>query len=282
MIQKKRYLLFILVLFACSVNARQVAYTSGDSVKIVRLLSKVKELPAGKSKMVFLGKLFLGVPYVANTLENGKKEQLVVNLHELDCTTFVETITALTLASEKENPCFDDFTKVLLSIRYRNGELNGYASRLHYFSDWIQSNVSKGLMEDVTKERGTSSVVLNPFFMSTHADKYPRLKNDISEVEKIKEAERSLQGKNIRYFAKADLNNPEIVHHIKDGDIIAIVTNIKGLDIAHVGIATYENGELHLLHASSKHMKVVVEGVNLYTQLLNNKTQTGIRVIRIK
>lgn len=280
MMQKNRYLLFILVLLACSANARQVVYTSEDSVKVVRFLSKVKELPAGKNRMVFLGKLFLGVPYVANTLENGKEEQLVVNLHGLDCTTFVETVTALALASEKENPCFDDFTKALLSIRYRNGEVNGYASRLHYFSDWIQSNVGKGLMEDVTKEKGTSSVLLNLFFMSTHADKYPRLRNNISEVEKIKKAERSLQGKNIRYFAKADLSKPEIVRHIKDGDIIAMVTNIKGLDIAHVGIATYEGRELHLLHASSKHMKVVVEKVNLYTQLLNNKTQTGIRVLR--
>lgn len=282
MMQRHRCLLFILILFVCSVHARQVVYTQMDSVNVVRALNKVKSLPAGKSRMVFLGKLFLGVPYVASTLENGKEEQLVVNLHGLDCTTFVETVTALALASEKENPRFDDFAKALLSVRYRDGKLNGYASRLHYFSDWIQNNVNKGFMEDVTKEKGASSIILNPFFMSTHADKYPRLKDNISEIEKIKKAEKALQGENIRYFAKADLNKPGIVCHIKEGDIIAIVTNIKGLDIAHVGIATFENGDLHLLHASSKHMKVVVEGVNLYTQLLNKKTQIGVRVVRIK
>ena len=36
-----------------------------------------------------------------------------------------------------------------------------------------------------------------------------------------------------------------------NGDIIAITTKMPGLDIAHVGIAEYKEGKLHLLHASS-------------------------------
>lgn len=279
---KYLYTVIISLLSFFSVEAQQVVYSKMDSVKVVGVLNKVKALSSGENKTVFIAKQFLGVPYVASTLERGKEEQLIVNLHELDCTTFVETVTALAIASEKKNPDFNDFIAALQLVRYRDGKLDGYSSRLHYFSEWIHNNVDKGLIEDITSGKGTSSLVLNLFFMSTHADKYPRLINNSWNIEKIREAERNLEGREIYYFAKEDLNNPQIIKNIKNGDIIAIVTNIKGLDIAHVGIATYENEELHLLHASSKHMKVVIEGVNIYSQLKDNKTQTGIRVMRIK
>lgn len=279
---KYLYTVIISLFSFFSVEAQQVVYSKMDSVKVVGVLNKVKALSSGENKTVFIAKQFLGVPYVASTLERGKEEQLIVNLHELDCTTFVETVTALAIASEKKNPDFNDFIAALQLVRYRDGKLDGYSSRLHYFSEWIQNNVDKGLIEDITSGKGTSSLALNLFFMSTHADKYPRLINNSRNIEKIRETERNLEGREICYFAKADLNNPQIVKNIKNGDLIAIVTNIKGLDIAHVGITTYKNGELHLLHASSKYMKVVIEGVNIYSQLKDNKTQTGVRVMRIK
>ena len=67
---------------------------------------------------------------------------------------------------------------------------------------------------------------------------------------------------------------------IMDGDIIAITTKLPGLDIAHVGIAEYRNGKLHLLHASSTLGKVVVSDTPLSHMLNNNKSWTGIRVVR--
>lgn len=279
-----KYLYVIIIFFFSSfcVEAQQTVYHSIDSMKVVEVLNNVKALPLTENKTVFIGKQFLGTPYVASTLEKGRDERLIVNLHELDCTTFVETVTALTIASKQNNPDFNDFIDALQLLRYRDGILDGYPSRLHYFSEWIQNNADKGLIEDITAEAGTSSLVLNPFFMSSHADKYSHLLNNSRNIEKIKEAERNLKGKEIHYFAKADLNNPQIIRNINSGDIIAIITNIKGLDITHVGIAVYKNGELHLLHASSKYMKVVVEGVDLYSQLKNNKTHIGVRVMRIK
>lgn len=276
------YAIIIFLFSSFGVEAQQVVYSETDSVKVVKVLNKVKALSPGENKTAFIGKQFLGIPYVASTLERGENERLIVNLRELDCTTFVETVAALAIASERKNPDFNDFTAALQLLRYRDGELNGYPSRLHYFSDWIQNNVDKGLLDEITATKGTSSLILNPFFMSAHADKYPRLIDNSQNIEEIKKAENRLKGKEIHYFAKADLNNPRITQYVKEGDIIAILTNIKGLDIAHVGIATYRNGELHLLHASSKHMKVAVEGVNLFSQLKNNKTQIGIRAMRIK
>ena len=47
-----------------------------------------------------------------------------------------------------------DFIKNLETIRYRNGVLDGYPSRLHYFTDWIRNNEQKGLVRDITSELG--------------------------------------------------------------------------------------------------------------------------------
>ena len=66
-----------------------------------------------------------------------------------------------------------------------------------------------------------------------------------------------------------------------DGDIIAITTNLPGLDVAHVGMAEYINGTLHLLHASSTLGKVVVSEEPLSQMLRNNKSWSGIRVVRM-
>ena len=65
-----------------------------------------------------------------------------------------------------------------------------------------------------------------------------------------------------------------------DGDIISILTNIKGLDTQHIGFAVWHKDGLHLLNASSIHKKVVEEPMTLRQYLGKHKTMTGIRVCR--
>ena len=68
---------------------------------------------------------------------------------------------------------------------------------------------------------------------------------------------------------------------IKEGDIIAITTSTKGLDVSHVGIAVKVDGEIHLMHASSKEGKVVIDKHSLQEYVRRNRA-TGIRVVRLK
>ena len=123
--------------------------------------------------MVSIGKTFIGTPYVAKTLEVGETESLVVNLHGLDCTTFVENVLAFSLLLRKGASDFDAFTRTLENIRYKDGKLDGYASRLHYFSEWIANNQKKGLLKDITAEIGGEVITKNINFMSTHRQLYP-------------------------------------------------------------------------------------------------------------
>ncbi len=231
----------------------------------------------GKS-MVAVGKTFIGIPYVAKTLEIGETETLVVNLHGLDCTTYVENVLAFTMLLRDGKADFDSFTDLLKTIRYKDGRLDGYGSRLHYFTEWIRNNEKKGLLKDITNEVGGIAIQKDINFMGNHRDLYPFLKDD-KNYEKILVTEAELAKETFCYLPKEQIEANE--HLIQSGDIIALATSINGLDVTHTGIATREkDGRIHLLHASTGSMKVEVSEVPLAEYLKKIKSNTGILVAR--
>jgi hypothetical protein len=235
---------------------------------------------AGGDKMVKYGLEFLDRPYVAHTLEGNPTEELVINCDEVDCTTFVEYVLAMALCPKVNNDISEtDFIDKVKELRYRNGQVDGYTSRLHYTTEWINNAVRLGYLTDVTAEHAADTQTVELSYMSSHPDRYRQLRNSPDDVAKMRAIERSLSGQTIRYLPKEKLPNDGFVW-IKNGDIIAITTHIPGLDISHLGIAFYVKGTLCLLHASSKEKKVVVSRLSLAQLLKNSATNTGIRVLR--
>lgn len=245
------------------------------------IASSVSAQETGNAMLKY-GLNFLKTPYVAHTLEVNEEEKLVVNFDEVDCTTFVEYVLALSLSPVK-NGAIDktDYARVLQKIRYRDGRINGYTSRLHYIADWINNGVKHGFMEDVTAANSPDSIALSLNFMSSHPKSYRQLASSPENVNKIESIEKALSGQTFHYIPKAKLPD-EGFSWIKNGDIIAITTNVPGLDVAHMGIAYYEKGVLKLLHASSTRKMVVITQKTLAQMLKNNKRFTGIRVVRMK
>ncbi|MCM4150112.1 DUF1460 domain-containing protein [Arenibacter sp. N53] len=243
----------------------------------IKAISNIKTQDIG-TNMVAVGKTFIGIPYVAKTLEIGETESLVINLQGLDCTTFVENVLAFSLMLKYNEKDFDSFIEHLETIRYKDGNLNGYASRLHYFSEWIANNEHKGLLKDMTSQLGgvESSKAIN--FMSTHRELYPFLK-DAENYEKIQASEEFLKSQSICILPQDQIKANE--HLIQSGDIIALTTSIKGLDITHTGIASREaTGRIHLLHASTGSMEVEVSKIPLADYVKGIKSNTGIMVAR--
>ncbi|MDB2607158.1 DUF1460 domain-containing protein, partial [Zobellia sp.] len=228
--------------------------------------------------LVAIGTTFMDTPYVAKTLEIGETETLVINLHGLDCTTFVENVLAFGLMLKNGDSSFDDFSKTLENIRYKDSKLDGYASRLHYFSEWIANNEKKGFIKDITSEIGGIAITKPINFMSTHRDLYPFLSDDVN-FEKVKASENYLNNQPICILAQDNIAANE--HLIQTGDIIALTTSINGLDITHTGFATREkDGRVHLLHASTGSMKVEISKKPLAEYLKGIKKNTGIMVAR--
>ncbi|WP_298485117.1 N-acetylmuramoyl-L-alanine amidase-like domain-containing protein [uncultured Maribacter sp.] len=225
-----------------------------------------------------VGKTFLGTPYVAKTLEIDENEPLVINFQGLDCTTYVENVLAFSLLLKNEKTDFTSFTKTLENIRYKDGKRNGYASRLHYFSEWIANNEEKGLIKNITSEIGGIEINKTINFMSTHRELYPFLKDNDTNFDKIKISEEFLNNEAICILEQDQIKANE--HLIKSGDIIALTTAIKGLDITHTGIAIREkDGRIHLLHASSSG-EVKISKEPLVDYLKKIKNNTGIMVCR--
>ncbi|MDM8160801.1 DUF1460 domain-containing protein [Labilibaculum sp. K2S] len=231
-------------------------------------------------RVVEVAKMFLQTAYVGGTLDGNEKEQLVVNFRELDCTTYLENVVTLSKALSNDSVATDNFLKELENLRYRNGKLTDYSSRLHYFSDWIYENEKKGIVKNITVEIGGEKYNKTINFMSTHVDSYPALQADASLVEKIRKTENEINERELFYIPEAKIQPLE--DKIHNGDLIAITTKIEGLDISHVGIAIHVNNRLHLMHASSKAKKVVISDIPLAEMLMQSKYQSGIMVARLQ
>lgn len=277
----KKFIIVIIGLLVSVATSAQVTYTKADSLTICRLL---KEAPR-KATTLWFARQFHGIPYVAHTLEVNDSEQLVVNTRQLDCTTLVETVTALTICVQQETRQWADYLKTLRKLRYRQGVMDGYTSRLHYFTDWIDDKQLMGIVSEIQGPNPpfTALQKVKVGYMSQHPQSYKALKANEALVPIIKRQEQQLTGKTYRYIPKQAIKNTQLLRQtIKDGDIIAITCNKKGLDIAHLGFAVWQKDGLHLLNASSIHHKVVTEPMTIRQYLQKHSTFTGVRIIRIK
>jgi len=238
--------------------------------------AETRALPMGRL-VTTLGRRFLGTPYVAGTLDGHGEEHLVLTAEGLDCFTFVEVTLALA-ATVKQGGDDAAFRAALTRLRYRGGVLDGYASRLHYTSEWGADNAAKGLLRDVTAAVGGSVYDKTINFMGTHRDAYPALADD-AVYARILAMEQSLQGRTLYQVPEAELT--AAAAHIEEGDVLAITTTVPGLDVVHVGFAVFaQDGSLHLLHAGSVRGAVEVMPEPLVDYLTRSKSRQGVMVFR--
>lgn len=274
----------LVLLVVALVNTATVFSSKADSLRIDSLLnaSSERSYKTNSERLLFFAKSFIGTPYKGGTLDAGENETLIVRTDSLDCTTYVEAVLALYLSSFKDNPGYDDFSESLIYIRYRGGVIDGYASRLHYFSDWASDNEKKGILREVTQEGEHDVRLCSLNYMTTHSNLYRQLKDNDSLISEISKVEKSWIDYKMPYIPKNVLNSSKDDSPVEDGDIIALTTNISGLDVLHLGFALWIDGRLHLLHASSLHGKVIIDTSTIFDYLKNRNKHTGIRVLRVK
>ena len=255
---------------------------ANDTTRITNMLIEAEKIETNfpGERLSFIAKKFLGIPYVAHTLE-GEEELLTVNLDELDCTTFVETVLAMTYTVEEGRTSWRDYVFNLERMRYRKGNLNGYSSRLHYISDWIIDNSHRGNFVEATNRITQHGYVVKSIdFMSGHRSSYASL-SDSAEYARIKEIESGYRNHRFPYIKKENLRKKEVITDLREGDVVALTTRIEGLDVSHLGIITFVDNVPHLMHASMKEMKVIIDPKPLYDYMMKNRGLTGIRVIRL-
>jgi len=273
------FIIFICLAAVFNLRSQEVLVTAQDEVIFETLAAKV-ELDADTSigmTMVEIGQSFLGTPYVANTLDDTGNEALVINLRELDCTTFVENVLVLSQLAQADKLTWGNYPKMLEHVRYRNGERNGYPSRLHYLTEWMQNNSEKGLLKVITRDVHGVELLKTIDFMGTHRNSYPALADE-ANWEAVRQVESQLSEVPLWILPQEDIAQRE--HLMQDGDIIALATDINGLDVTHTGLALrLEDGRIHLLHASTVG-EVVISEKPLADYLKGIKRNIGIIVAR--
>ena len=268
-------LLLILISF---IYTSSFAQTNPDRT-IAETYFKLKTNSSIDNEIIRAALTFIETPYVGGTLEQSEKEELIINLQEVDCMTLVEYCLALSRTVRLPSPDWESFAQELRQIRYRNGVINGYVSRLHYSTDWIFDNSKAGIIEDVTHALGGRKFLVDVHYMSENYEKYTHLANDPEAVKQITLIEKAINERNIYYYIPKN----EIAQHqskIKSGDLIGFTTSIPGLDISHLGIAYWNKQQLTFVHASSTAKKVIINPESLIDYCNSVRTCTGIVVLR--
>lgn len=269
--------LLVLISLPLQIMAQEINYTQTDIDifnKLVEYATPYKS-QSPQELITHIATFFIDTPYTPNTLDqNREKEELIINLRETDCILFVEMCLALTQTIKTTTPTFEAYCENIKSMRYRDGMINNYDSRIHYTSEWIKQNEKRGIIKEISDKYG---VPLHQefFFMTTHPNSYPQLRDSDDMVRKIGIIEKRLSSISPFYYIPKG-KVCEIAPVIGNGNIICFVSNIEGLDITHVGLSYIYNGQLHFIHASAKDKKVVIE-----KKTLCEYNKHGIRLITL-
>lgn len=231
-------------------------------------------------QLMDIGLSALGATYVNNALDLHEEECLVYSEAAFDCVTFVEWTIAKYLTSRSGVSNTGDIESVLRGIRYRNGCIDGYLSRLHYFSEWIAQNVLINGLNEITG--GLDGAVVQKkslAYISRNKHLYPRLKNE-QDLMRLRAIEKHLSSFEFSMVPKNQVG--KVLRHIHHGDLIVFVSALSDLDIAHVGFAHEQGGKVYLLHASEQNKRVEISNEPLDIYLKKRKKIAGIRVLRIE
>jgi len=261
--------------------ARMRFHCESDTTVInnLLLLGQQSGLTDANALVEFYARHLLGTPYVAHTLE-GDEELLTINIHQLDCLTFIETLYALTRTTMEQRCSWRDYAAHIENVRYRGGEMGDYSTRIHYMSEWIIDNHMRGNLVEVTPDIPHADyMVKNIDYMTHHTASYRQLKDDPAMVEKIRKHE--LRNHRFPYLKRSWLNDKAVKAALRSGDFISLVTKNEGLDVSHNGIIIVDKGEPYLLDASMSGGKVMLESKPLFKYLERSKTNIGVRVYRI-
>ncbi|MCM1035995.1 MAG: DUF1460 domain-containing protein [Bacteroides sp.] len=255
-----------------------------DTAAVTELLTgtAARRFDSPGARTAHLARAFTGRPYKAGTLE-GAVETLRVNLDSLDCTTLVDNVMALSYTLGERRTGWQDFVYNLTRLRYRGGHIDGYPSRLHYIADWAVDNIHRGNFDDVTRDTPKTVYMVRTIdFMSAHRDRYPALA-DSATLARVKRAEDALRGHRFPYVKTRDAADRTVLSRLREGDIVAFVSNLKDLDVTHMGILVRKSdGQLHVLHASSSQGSVVVSPQPLADFLRRNRQWIGFRAFRLR
>ncbi|MCS7189917.1 MAG: DUF1460 domain-containing protein [Bacteroidia bacterium] len=218
----------------------------------------------------WIAKRWQGIPYGSGGAGLGP-EELLINLEQMDCMTAIENFLALHIAHRKGLESPEGVAQTLMYVRYETPFPCRWEDRHHYltraFVAWEEEKWGCWLPLGCPDTRPIH-------YISKHPEKYRGFR-DWRAIQKV---ERSLSARP-RYYIPTE-NVGDWLSSLRDGDIVAFISNEAGLDVSHVGIFFWEEGRATFSHASLKARKWVYgEDLCAYLDKRSSKIQ-GITIFR--
>jgi Protein of unknown function (DUF1460) len=254
--------------------------TARDSVLFEQYLTVAQQHSDLNAQTLAIARKMIGTPYVGGTLDRSPDgERLQINLRGVDCWTSVEQCFALALSTRDSMPDFACFAQHLRRLRYRDGYINGYGSRLHYFSEWVDQAIRLGYLHEKTADLGGIAFEKNVSFMTDNLRLYRGLQDSLA-LSQVQAAQMVISNYALTFIPKNQVTRQE--KQLREGDLIVIVSAKKNLDVEHEGFAIRgQNGRMYLLHASSSSGRMRLSSVPIADYLKKVPAMAGIRVLRV-
>lgn len=207
-------------------------------------------------------------------------EQLRVDLDRFECVSFIESSLALARCGWERDSTASCFEREIVLSRYRDGKQSDYASRLHYFVDWIYDNEARGRILNITTRLGGEPVRKDFSYVTGRVLARAEARGeDVGKIRlKVKATEERLSAQ--AHVVLLREGAPEGLSHLEDGDLVAFVRERDGLLVHHAGFVYRINGVPRLLHASSFHQRVVLTPDDVTSYLLRRPERRGVIVAR--
>lgn len=255
---KIRNIAVIALMTLCTLTGSAVrVHCAEDTVKVAELLRQLAE-PGGKvsEKMLPAAKLLIDTPYVETTMADSLGTAQV-NMHGFDPMDFVVSVASLATTATGTSQRWRDYGENLVKLGYRKGVDKGFPSKLVYGADWINDNIYRGNVKELTERES------NPLFKTKSLDYVTRHRSDYKALadsatyEDMKMTEMGFRLYKIPHLRKEDLNNKELLSEMRDGDIIMLLSKEPDIDIYEAGIIEMKDGVPYLIYASKADGKVV-------------------------
>jgi hypothetical protein len=234
-----------------------------SKIQINQLCQEMQTIDTMPERMIAISDLFLGTPYgrtnigalekrdaSGNIIQPAIPEVYVINLGTMDCVTFPEYVLALAYSNGVE-----DFIHHLRHIKYYEGTVD-YTTRNHYMIHWTRWNEKQGYVKNIT---------------SSISEKLVHIQRDLTILEGLGHFQ-----ERFAYIPMDDIAS--CIPKLQDGDLIYLVSSRDDLDVQHVVMAHWIEGQLHIRHAKSRNQ--VLDDLRLLDYLANRSDVPGIIVVR--
>jgi len=220
-----------------------------------------------------------GVPYEP-VPKPTTPEKLRVELSRFECVTFIESSLAVARCGFRGEPTVACFEREIVASRYRGGAISDYASRLHYFDDWIDDNEARKRLKNLTPELGGEPLTRSYFHITSRVLPRSDVSKDALAVLTREVAATESRLSRVSHLVLSRDRAPQILDQLEDGDLVAFVRDRSGLLIHHAGFIYRVRGKPRLLHASSYHQRVVLTSDDVASYLLRRPERRGVLVAR--